>query len=187
MHESTPTSQTHAASTQQPPQREIRVNGLSGIETLYPNLIRVPEKLGEWHFAIFSKDVSIPGNLEAIRGRSVGVIRGWKIYEPAIAGIKDVIAADDPDQLFRLLRLGRIEVALYERHMGRAYLRDHAINDVRDLEPPLFVRDAFIHLHQSHAEQVPALAAALRAMKRDGAYQRAYREKLLPYAERGLQ
>ena len=156
------------------------LNRLSGIETLYPNLIRVPEKLTEWHFAAFSKDASIPGNLDAILGRSVGIIRGWKIYESALAGAKDVIAVDRPDQLFRLLRLGRIEVALYELHMGRAYLKEHAINDARDLEPPLFTRATFIHLHQSHAGLVAALATALRAMKRDGFYQRAYNEKLLP-------
>ena len=56
------------------------LNRWSGIETQYPNLIRVPEKLGDWHFAAFSKDASIPGNIEAIRGRTVGFIRGWKIY-----------------------------------------------------------------------------------------------------------
>jgi polar amino acid transport system substrate-binding protein len=157
------------------------LNRLSGIQTQYPNLLRVPEKLGEWKFAAFSKDASIPGNFEAMRGLSVGIIRGWKIYEQAIAGTKEVITVNDPDQLFRLLQLDRIEVALYELQMGRAYIKEHAINDVRDLEPPLFTRETFIHLHKDHAEHVPVLAAALRAMKRDGFYQRAYREKVLPY------
>jgi len=57
------------------------LNRLFGIETQYPNLIRVPEKMGDWCFAAFSKDASIPGNFDAIRGRTVGFIRGWKIYE----------------------------------------------------------------------------------------------------------
>lgn len=163
------------------------LNRLSGIETQYPNLIRVPEKLGDWYFAAFSKDASIPGGFEAIRGRTVGLIRGWKIYEGALAGAKGVITVDDPDQLFRLLHLDRIEVALYERLMGLAHIKEHGINGVRVVEQPLFIRETFIYLHQSHAEQVPALTAALRAMKRDGYYQRAYREKLLPYFEGGLQ
>ncbi len=163
------------------------LNRLSGIETLYPNLIRVPEKMGDWHFAAFSKDASIPGRIEAIRGRTVGLIRGWKIYERAMAEAEEVITVDDPDQLFRLLQLDRIEVALYERLMGLAHIKEHAINGVRVVEPPLFIRETFIYLHQNHAGQVPALAVALRAMKRDGTYQRAYREKLLPYFEGGLQ
>jgi len=157
------------------------LNRLSGIETQYPNLIRVPEKLGDWYFAAFSKDASIPGRLEAIRGRTVGIIQGWKIYESALAGAKDVITVDDADQLFRLLQLDRIEVALYERVMGLAYLKEHGIRGLRVLEPPLFTRETFIHLHKSSAEWVPALVAALRAMKQDGTYQRAYDETFLPY------
>ena len=162
------------------------LNRLAGIETQYPNLIRVPEKLGDWYFAAFSKDASIPGNIDAIRGRTVGLIRGWKIYESALAGAKDVITVDDPDQLFRLLQLDRIEVALYERLMGLAYIKEHAINGVRDLEPPLVTRETFIHLHHRHADLVPAFTAALRAMKQDGTYQRAYDGKLLPYFSRSL-
>jgi len=38
------------------------LNRLSGVATQYPNLIRVPEKLGDWTFAAFGKDASIPGN-----------------------------------------------------------------------------------------------------------------------------
>ena len=115
------------------------LNRLSGIETQYPNLVRVPEKLGDWYFAAFSKDASIPGRLEAIRGRTVGLIRGWKIYESALAGAKDVIAADDAEQLFRLLQLDRIEVALYERLMGLAHIRELGIKGVLWSEPPLFI------------------------------------------------
>jgi len=161
------------------------LNRNPAVEKSYPNLVRVPEKLGELQYVAFSKDGSIPGNLEALRGRPVGLIRGWKIYEQATAGRNDVIAANDLDQMFRLLQLGRIEVALYELHMGRAYIKTHAVNLVRELNPPLFIRDQFIYLHKGHARQAPAIAAALRAMKRDGTYQRLYRVKFLPYVKEG--
>jgi polar amino acid transport system substrate-binding protein len=157
------------------------LNRTPTVEKFYPNLVRVPEKLGEMQFVIFSKDGSILGNLEAVRGRPVGFIRGWKIFEQATAGNTDAIAAEDADQMFRLLQLDRIDAALYERYMGRAYLKAHAVNDVRDLDPPLRVLEGFIFLHKRHAGKVPAIAAALRAMKRDGSYQRAYRERFLPY------
>ena len=160
------------------------LNRNPAVEKQYPNLIRVPEKLGDMQFAAFSKDGSILGNFGALRGRSIGFIRGWKIYEQALAGDKDTIAANDPDQLLRLLQLNRIEVVLYERNMGRAYLKAHAVKDVRDLDPSLFILEEFIFLHKRHAGQVPAIAAALRAMKRDGTYQRAHRERFLPYVGR---
>jgi len=156
------------------------LNRNPAIEKLYPNLVRVPEALGEMTFVAFGRGGSIPANFDAFRGRAVGLLRGWKIYERAMAGRDDVIAASDLDQLFRLLQFERIDVALYERDMGRAYLRAHAIGSVRDLEPPLFVLDEFIYLHKSRAALVPALTAALRSMKRDGAYQRAYRERFQP-------
>ncbi|TAK72668.1 MAG: transporter substrate-binding domain-containing protein [Betaproteobacteria bacterium] len=162
------------------------LNRLAGVEAQYPNLVRVPEKLGDWYFAAFSKDASVPGRIDAIRGRTVGLIRGWKIYELALAGAKDVIAVDDPEQLFRMLQLGRIDVALYERSMGLALIKERGIQGVLVIEPALFVRETFIYLHRSYAGELPALTAALRAMKGDGSYQRAYDEKLLPYFSRSL-
>jgi polar amino acid transport system substrate-binding protein len=80
-----------------------------------------------------------------------------------------------------MLDLGRIEIALWERRMGRAHARIHAMNDVRDLDPPLFIHEEFIYLHKRHAAHVAAISAALRAMKEDGTYQRASRERLFAY------
>lgn len=157
----------------------------AGIEQQYPDLIRVPETLGKMGYSAFSKNASIPASYAAFRGRAVGFIRGWKSFEQAMAGAEHVVAADDAEQLFRLLQLDRIEVALYERYMGLALIKKHAIEGVRMLEPLLATADVFIYLHRRHAEHVPKLAGALRAMKQDGFYQRAFREKLLPYTEGG--
>ncbi len=156
---------------------------IAGLEKQYPNLIRVPEKLVDWEFMAFSKDASIPSNWAAIRQRSVGHIKGWKIFEQNLAGAERVITADDPAQLFRLLELDRIEVAVYVRWMGLAIIKQLGLKDVRPLVPPLATREMFIYLHKRHADLVPRLADALRALKREGYYQRAYREKLLPYTE----
>lgn len=155
---------------------------IAGLEAQYPNLVRVPEKLVDWTFVAFVKDTSIPARVEAIRGRAVGFVRGWKRYEQAMAGATKAITADDPAQLFRLLQRDRIEVALYSRLMGVYYLRAHGIRDVRAIGPPLYVEEMFIYLHKRHAAHVPDIASALRAMKHDGSYQRAYRQKLALYS-----
>lgn len=154
---------------------------IAGLEKLYPNLIRVPEKLIDWEFAAFSRDRSIPANWTAIRRHSVGHIKGWKIYEHAVDGAGRVTTADDPEQLFRLLELGRIEVALYERWLGLALARKLGLKDIRPLSPPLARREMFIYLHERHAPLAPKIAEALRAMKREGFQERAYREKLAPW------
>ena len=156
---------------------------IAGLEKQYPNLVRVPEKLVDWEFTAFSKDASIASNWTALRRRSVGLIKGWKIYEQNMAGAERAVTADDPAQLFRLLELDRIEVALYMRWMGLALVKQQGLKDVQPLEPPLATREMFIYLHKRHAQLAPRLADALRALKRDGFYERAYREKLLPYRE----
>jgi polar amino acid transport system substrate-binding protein len=157
---------------------------IAGLKKQYPNLVRVPEKLVDWEFTAFSKDASIPSNWTAIRQHSVGHIKGWKIYEQNLSGAERVVTADDPEQLFRLLELNRIEVALYMRWMGLALIRQHGLKDVHVLAPPLATREMFIYLNKRHADLVPRLADALRAMKRDGFYERATRDKLLPYHDK---
>ena len=154
---------------------------IAGLEKQYPNLIRVPEKLTDWVFVAFSKDRTIPASWTAIRRRSVGHIKGWKIYERALGDAERVTTADDPEQLFRLLELGRIEVALYERWLGLALARKHGLKDVAPLSPALARREMFIYLHKRHAALVPKIAEALRAMKRESFYERTYREKLAPW------
>jgi polar amino acid transport system substrate-binding protein len=158
---------------------------IAGLEEQYPNLVRVPEKLIDWDFAAFSKDASIPADFEAIRRRSAGLIKGWKIYEQNMAGAVHVTTVDDPEQLFRLLDRDRIDVALYARWMGLALIRKQAFKNVRPLEPPLASRAMYVYLNKRHAGLVPKLAEALRALKREGFYQRVYHEKLLPYDKVG--
>jgi len=156
---------------------------IAGLEKQYPNLVRVPEKLVDWEFVAFSKDATIPSNWKAIRQRSAGHIKGWKIYEQNLAGAEHVTTADDPEQLFRLLDLNRIDVALYERSFGMALAKQQGLKVVRPLAPPLAAREMFIYLHKRHANLAPRLADALRAMKREGFYQRVYSEKLKSYRE----
>ena len=156
---------------------------IAGLEKLYPNLIRVPEKLVDWEFSAFSKDKTIPSTWPTLQQHDVGHIKGWKIYEKAFAGAKHVSTADNPVQLFQLLQMDRIEVALYERRLGLALMKQQGLKDMRPLAPPLATREMFIYLHRRHVPLAPKLAEALRAMKREGFYQRVYNEKLMPYRE----
>ena len=136
-------------------------------------------------FSAFSKDASIPANYETLRRNSEGHIKGWKLYEQNMAGAVQVITVDDPEQLFRLLDHDRIDVALYARWMGLAFIRKHALKNIRLLEPPLASRAMYIYLNKRHTELVPGLVQALRALKREGFYQRVHQQKLMPYDKAG--
>ncbi|MGB9128071.1 MAG: transporter substrate-binding domain-containing protein [Thiobacillus sp.] len=156
---------------------------ITGLEAHYPNLVRVPEKLIDWEFAAFGRDPALPAHWETLRTHPVGHIRGWKIYEQQLAGAPHVVTAEDPAQLFRQLQLKRIEVALYARWQGLSRIQSQGVTDVHLLEPLLARREMFIYLHKRHAALVPKLAAALRAIKAEGLYDRLYREKVLSLGE----
>ncbi len=156
---------------------------IAGLNAQYPNLVRVPEKLIDWDFVAFSRNPSIPANFAVLRKYSVGLIRGWKIYERAMAGSKDLTTVNNPEQLFRLLDLNRIDVALYMRLSGLALIQKMAIPDIHVLKPVLARRPMYMYLNRRDIALVPKLAAALRGLKRDGFYDRVYREKLTRYDE----
>ena len=159
------------------------VTRIAGLEKDYPNLIRVPEKLVDWTFVAFTrKTESIEASWSALESLTVGHIKGWKILEKNLRSKTLITTADNPNQLFTMLEKNRVEVALYERWMGAALLKQMNITDVRVVEPPLVVREMFIYLHQRHADKIPALAAALRAIKSEGMYARVCREKFAPLA-----
>ncbi len=156
---------------------------VAGLEVRYKNLIRVPENVTRLEAAAVSRDQTLPASIEALLGRDLGVIQGWKMYEPILPRASHLVTADDTDQLFRLLQFGRVEVILFERWMAHAYIVQHGVQGVQVLEPPLATYDTFIYLHKRHAEHVSRLAAALRDLKREGVYDRVYRDAIRAYAE----
>ncbi|MDP2031458.1 MAG: transporter substrate-binding domain-containing protein [Thiobacillus sp.] len=155
---------------------------IAGLDALYPNLIRVPEKLIDWEFVAFSKNPTLLAKLDVIRTQPIGHIRGWKIYENMLTGAPAVVSSDDSAQLFRQLQLDRIDVALYERWLGMSLLRKQGIKGIYPLEPAITKREMYIYLHKRHAALVPKIAEALRAIKAEGLYDKLYKEKVLSLA-----
>ncbi len=151
---------------------------IAGLEQIYSNLIRVPEKLLDWEFTAFSKNDVIVPSWTKLREYRVGFIRGWKIYEQGLSGASHITMAENPEQLFRLLALERIDVALYEKWLGSALIQHSGPREAHALTPALAIREMYIYLHKRHAASVPAITAALRSIKSEGFYERIYREKL---------
>lgn len=154
---------------------------IAGLEKVYPNLIRVPEKLLDWNFAAFTRQSNLGAATWAdLEPLSIGHIKGWKIYERSLLPGTHITTADDPEQLFAMLDKNRIDVALYERWMGDALVKNMNLRSIRIMEPSLAVREMYIYLNRRHANKVAAIAAALRAIKTEGLYRKICREKLAP-------
>ena len=152
---------------------------IAGLEKVYPNLIRVPEHLFVMKFVAFSR---FPGrrfdHWRSLEPYTIGLIRGWKILENGTQGFPSVLTLDNAAQLFRMLRKGRLDVALYSQALGLHIIQQQGWTDVFPAAKPLATRRMYLYLHKKHRRRVPRIAAALADIKREGLYDRLYQEKI---------
>lgn len=158
---------------------------IEGIEKKYTNLIRVPEKVVDFEFMVFTggRSFAVTG-WDSLRPYVVGIITGWKILERNVTGVRGLTKVKNPNQLFKLLENNRADAVVFDRWGGLWWIRGHDIN-VRLLEPPLAKRKMYIYMNKKHRDLVPQIARALRNMKRDGTYQGIYDKTLSPLLGNG--
>lgn len=155
---------------------------IKGLEKKYPNFIRVPEKLMDWEFVIFSyKPMMLDHGWSSLSQKSVAHINGWKILENNIPSTAEVTRTVDADALFDLLKNKRTDYVIYELWGGRYKVRKKAIKGIKIFDKALVIREMFVYLHKKHKDLVPKLAASLAEMKKDGSYQRLVNKHLTPW------
>jgi polar amino acid transport system substrate-binding protein len=149
----------------------LRVAGLS---SQYPNLVQVPERFVSVSFVAFARDATIrvDQGWGSLKPYSVAFITGWKMFETNATTARIVNKVDKPEQMFRMLDGGRVDLALYTRADGIALARSLGLSAIAPLSPSLKDVDMYLYLNQKHAALVPRLAHALRGMKADGSYNR---------------
>jgi polar amino acid transport system substrate-binding protein len=166
----------------QPPERGIEnanmgiVDGdagrIAGIGKRYPNLIQVPEKIMVSEFVAFTLNSTFsPAGWQSLKPYNVAIVRGHKISEANVVGTRSLIQARNTEALFLLLNNNRVDVAVCERLFGSVMAKK--INpEIRVMEPPLARLDFYLYLHTKHEPLVLRVSEALKAMKRDGSYER---------------
>lgn len=152
---------------------------IPGLTRDYPNLIRVPEPVMMVEFVAFTKrlvfDTDDWGSLAPYR---VAIVRGWKILERNIRPHARLLGVKHPENLFRLLKNGRTEVAVIDRFSGRAMARSVGLEHYNLLSPPLATTPMYLYLHREHAQLIPRMTARLREAKANGVYRRLKHERL---------
>jgi len=145
---------------------------ISGLEKLYPNLIRVPERLTDYEFVAFGKHhKQTMYSWDALQPYDVAIVRGWKILEKNIVKYHSLIRAKNHKLLFDLLLNDRVDIVVYSRITGNAYIRSQGLEDVVvALEPPLAIRKMYLYLNKKHERLIEPLSNALRKMRKDGTY-----------------
>lgn len=111
--------------------------------------------------------------LEDLRGKTIATVRGY-----GYAGSEYFLRHDSPDAIALLHKVaqGRSQAGIIDR-LELAYLR-HAHPELQagkerlEEGPVINSSELRIRLHRSRAELLPALNAAIAAMRRDGSLQR---------------
>jgi polar amino acid transport system substrate-binding protein len=155
---------------------EVDGEGLrvAGLADKYPNLIQVPEHFIGISFVAFASDptIRLDAGWDSLKPYRVAFITGWKMFEANAANAQVVNKVEQPEQLFRMLESGRIDLALYTLADGVALARGMGLATIQPVRPTLKDVDMYLYLNRKHADLVAPLAAALRAMKADGSYDR---------------
>lgn len=143
-----------------------------GMEREYPNLIILPVPLLTYEIVIFTRGTEfVVSGWDSLRPFTIGYVRGIKIVRENTAGMKTE-AVPTMEQAFQKLAMGRTDVVVGNRASGLAAIEALRLDDVRILAPALASFPVFHYVHKKHAAMVPALLAALQAMKADKTIER---------------
>lgn len=155
---------------------------IKGVEKKFPHLLRVPEKIIDVQFVIFSKrkNMKTP-DWKSLEPFHVGYVRGWQIAEDMIKNVRQVTVTENRTSLFKVLESDRIELAFAELFGGYYQIKTLGLEDVTIAQPSLASREMFLYLNKKHEKLMPRLAAAIKEMKRDGSYDAIFKQTLAPY------
>ncbi len=155
---------------------------ISGLDRLYTNLMRVPEKIVDFEFVAFTwrSDIQIK-DWSSCKPYNVTIVRGWKILETNLADVRSLVKVKNQKLLFSLLGKHRTDIVVYSRFEGHEMIKQLGLKSIWVLDPPLATREMFLYLNKKHLQLVPVIAGQLRSMKHDGTYDRILQETLGPY------
>lgn len=146
----------------------------AAIEKNQHNIIRIPQDIFNFEYMAYTKDPSIKiKDWSSLKPYTVGIINGWKIIEKNVSGAKSVTKANYLDQLFTLLDLGRVDIAILDRVMGNWELKQLGLNFIT-IEPPLLEKLNYIYVHKRHKNLVHDINQTVIEMKKDGTYKAIY-------------
>jgi polar amino acid transport system substrate-binding protein len=141
-----------------------------GLETHYPNLIRVPTPVNyvEPHFFSKNKNITL-ANCQALENFTVGIVRGIIYQEICSKKANKVIVVDDFNVLMKLIRTGRIDIAIAAKVNGLSGLARLNMKSVYLLSPPpLKPIELYHYLHKKNAHLVPKINPVLKEMRESG-------------------
>lgn len=158
---------------------DMELPRIAGLESKYPNLIMVQEKVINYEFVAFSRKKYCFNSWTDLEDKQIAYLIGWKIFEDNVPKATKVTKLNHPDQLFNMVARNRVEIALYEKYAGWANMKANNHKHIKECKPPLAVKPMYIYLHKSHENLAADIAHHLRQIKKDGTYRKIMEKTLV--------
>ncbi|QEN04639.1 hypothetical protein EW093_07955 [Thiospirochaeta perfilievii] len=138
------------------------------IEALYPTLIRVDVPLLEVNTVAFYLLDSININSwDSLKPYRIAYERGIKVTQESVVGM-NVVATDDLDLAFKLLKYGRVDVVISGYYNGLDNLKGSDLMDKIKTSTPLNKVTLYHYLNIKHKDLIPKLEEALNSIDIEG-------------------
>lgn len=162
---------------------EGRVDGelfrISGMENRYPNLIRVPVRVVNIEFVVFSTEPALKIRAwDDLLPYSYAYVRGIRALETRVPPSAKVSYVKNSAQAMHMLAEDRIELVLNARLNGLKTISEQGLSGIYAVKPALLTLDLFHYLHVDNQHLVAPLTAAMRNMENEGFMQHA-RDKMI--------
>lgn len=159
--------------------RAGRVDGLCGCSYLpeREEEFLFSDVLGEHHQGLFTRsgeDGGRAAGLTALKGQTVGVVRGYALQKDLIDSGAEVMEVVDDAQLVKVLSSRRVDAAYTYRDVFRYHARQLAASESFDYHP-VRVEPYYLCLSRAvpgAAELMPRFNRGLQDLRQQGQYQR---------------
>ncbi|WP_421982124.1 substrate-binding periplasmic protein [Roseibium sp.] len=134
----------------------------SAIEARYPSLKRVDVPLTTVEVMVFTCSEGLSSSPGAgLASKRVGHLAGAVVLENLTERFQDVWEGETFEELFDMLKLGRLDAVLGARQVLEAYKAENEIGCIRVSDEPLHRVRLFHYLHEKNADLIPSVRSAL--------------------------
>ncbi len=139
-----------------------------GVQERFTNLVPISVPLFENEWVAFSRDQSIQlKGCQDLRTYKVAIERGVPPAENCTKGMK-VFALTNEVQMFKMVNVGRADIAVDALLDGKAVMSANNIQGVKALMPPLFRAKIYHYLHDKNKHLIPQVTDAIQEVLDEG-------------------
>lgn len=144
---------------------------IDNIDLKYTELVKIPiSYMSIKHMAWTNElDSSISDSLN-LTPYIIGFNRGY-LFADGFTQRMNKYAAGSFQQVFKMLDLGRVEVAIATDYTGNSIIKELNLQGIRMLQPPLDITPVFHYLHKKNKHLIEPITIALKNMQAHGRFQ----------------